>query len=86
MGCSIAINIMGELTLTSNVEIVIGSVYIVVSNASLLGGSVINVTARASDPPQLVTGTPDDAQCGGGGHGGRGASCMMDNKKLPKEI
>ncbi|KAH6757927.1 ephrin type-B receptor [Perilla frutescens var. hirtella] len=86
MGCSIAINITGELTLKSNVENVAGSVYIVADNANLLGGSVINVTARTGDPLQLATGTPDDAPGGGGGHGGRGASCVMDNKKLPEKI
>ncbi|KAH6797992.1 hypothetical protein C2S52_022546 [Perilla frutescens var. hirtella] len=57
MGCSIAINITNELTLKSNVEIVVGSVYIVAGNANLLGGSVINVTERAGDLPQPTTGT-----------------------------
>lgn len=86
MGCSIAINVTGEFALKPFVEIVAGSVYIVAGNASLLEGSVINVTARAGEPPPPETGTPDDAQGGGGGHGGRGASCVMDNKKLPEEI
>ncbi|KAL0374445.1 UNVERIFIED_CONTAM: hypothetical protein Sradi_3360200 [Sesamum radiatum] len=55
-------------------------------NASLFGGSVINVTARAGELPNPKTGTPDDAQGGGAGHGGRGASCVMDNKKLPEDV
>ncbi|XP_042055568.1 uncharacterized protein LOC121800075 [Salvia splendens] len=86
VGCSIVINVTGEVILKSFVEIVAGSVYIVAGNASVSGGSLINVTARAGSPPEPATGTPDDPQGGGGGHGGRGASCVMDNKKLPEEI
>ena len=86
IGCSIVINVTGEVILKSFVEIVAGSVYIVAGNASVSGGSLINATARAGLPPEPATGTPDDAQGGGGGHGGRGASCVMDNKKLPEEI
>lgn len=86
LGCSIEINITGEFRLNSFAEIVAGSVYIVAGNASISGDSVINVTARAGDPPDPSTGTPDDGQGGGGGHGGRGASCVMDNKKLPEDV
>ncbi|KAK4415618.1 hypothetical protein Salat_2669200 [Sesamum alatum] len=86
LGCSIEINITGELRLNSFAQIVAGSVYIVSGNASLFGGSVINVTARAGKLPDPQTGTPDDAQGGGAGHGGRGASCVMDNKKLPEDV
>lgn len=86
LGCSIEINITGEFRLNPFAEIVAGSVYIVSGNISLLGGSVINVTARAGKPPDPSTGTPDDADGGGGGHGGRGASCVMDNKKLPEDV
>ncbi|KAL1547710.1 hypothetical protein AAHA92_16030 [Salvia divinorum] len=86
IGCSIVINVTGEVILKSFVEIVAGSVYIVAGNTSVSGGSLINVTAGAGSPPEPATGTPDDAQGGGGGHGGRGASCVMDNKKLPEEI
>ncbi|KAH6826746.1 hypothetical protein C2S53_012273 [Perilla frutescens var. hirtella] len=67
-------------------RIVAGSVYIVAGNASLLGVLVINVTVRVGDPSQPATGTLDNAHGGGGGQDGRGASCMMDNKKLPEEI
>ncbi|KAL3644317.1 hypothetical protein CASFOL_012249 [Castilleja foliolosa] len=86
LGCSVVINITGQFRLNSFAEIVAGSVYIVAGNASLSGNSVINVTARAGEPPLPSTGTPDDAQGGGGGHGGRGASCVMDNKKLPEDV
>ncbi|KAK6147787.1 hypothetical protein DH2020_018699 [Rehmannia glutinosa] len=86
LGCSIVINVTGEFRLNSFAEIVAGSVFIVAGNASLFGGSVINVTARAAELPEPSKGTPDDAQGGGAGHGGRGASCVMDNKKLPEDV
>ncbi|PIN14347.1 hypothetical protein CDL12_13025 [Handroanthus impetiginosus] len=86
LGCLIEINITGDLILNPFAEIVAGSVYIVAGNASLFGGSVINVTARADDLLEPSQGTPDDAEGGGGGHGGRGASCVMDNKKLPEDV
>lgn len=84
--CSITINITGNIKLKSNARILGGSVYIVAGNASLISGSVINVTGLAGDPPKQSTGTPKDYQGGGGGHGGRGASCVMDNKKLPEDV
>ncbi|KAL6517054.1 hypothetical protein OROHE_018014 [Orobanche hederae] len=86
LGCSVEINVTGEFRLNSFTEIVAGSVYIVAGNASLFGNSVINVTGRAGDPPQRSTGTPEDVQGSGGGHGGRGASCVIDNKKLPEDV
>ncbi|KAL3829950.1 hypothetical protein ACJIZ3_018752 [Penstemon smallii] len=86
LGCSIKINITGQFILNPFSEIVAGSVRIISGNASLFEGSVINVTARGGVPPDPSTGTPDDAQGGGGGHGGRGASCVMDNKKLPEDV
>ncbi|KAL8040499.1 hypothetical protein ABFX02_10G102100 [Erythranthe guttata] len=86
LGCTIEINVTGDFRLNSFSEITAGSVYIVAGNASLSGGSVINVTARAGEPPDPSTGTPDDGQGGGGGHGGRGASCVVDNKKLPEDV
>ncbi|KAG8376085.1 hypothetical protein BUALT_Bualt09G0026800 [Buddleja alternifolia] len=86
LGCSIEINITGEFRLNSFAQIVAGSVYIEAGNASLSENSMINVTARAGEPPEPSTGTPDDTNGGGGGHGGRGASCVMDNKKLPEDV
>lgn len=86
LGCSIGVNITGDLRMNSFSKIVAGSVYVLAGNASLFGDSMINVTARASDPEGPSRGTPVDAQGGGGGHGGRGASCVMDNKKLPEDV
>ncbi|XP_060213917.1 uncharacterized protein LOC132641059 isoform X2 [Lycium barbarum] len=85
-GCSITINITGHLKLNANSRILGGSVYIVAGNVSLISGSVINVTGLAGDPPDGSSGTPKDYEGGGGGYGGRGASCVMDNKKLPEDV
>ncbi|XP_022893269.1 uncharacterized protein LOC111407817 isoform X2 [Olea europaea var. sylvestris] len=86
LGCSIEINITGEFRLNPFAKIVAGSVYIVAGNASLFGDSLINVTALAGEPPEDSTGTPREVQGGGGGHGGRGASCVMDSKMLPEDV
>lgn len=85
-GCSILINVSGEFTLRLNGMIVAGSVSIYASNASLLSGSVVNVTGLAGEPPAQTSGTPSGVQGAGGGHGGRGASCVTDNTKLPDDV
>lgn len=84
-GCSITINITGDFKLSSDAVITAGSVYIVAGNATLFSGSLINSTALAGVPP-VSYGTPDEEQGGGGGFGGRGASCVMDNQKLPEDV
>lgn len=85
LGCSIVINITGEFKLHQSAEIIAGSAYLVAGNATFFSGSVINTTSLGGEPP-VSTGTPHEAQGGGGGHGGRGASCVMDNKKLPEDV
>ncbi|XP_019191996.1 PREDICTED: uncharacterized protein LOC109186463 isoform X2 [Ipomoea nil] len=85
-GCSIQVNITGEFRLNANARIIAGSVYIVSGNTTLLGGSLINVTALAGDPPGNSRGTPKEYEGGGAGHGGRGASCLMDITKLPEDV
>lgn len=84
-GCSIVVNITGEFRLNPSAKIVAGSVYIEAGNATLFTGSVINSTALGGEP-SIITGTPTEAQGAGGGYGGRGASCVMDNKKLPEDV
>ncbi|KAF5481918.1 hypothetical protein F2P56_002530 [Juglans regia] len=86
LGCSITVNLSGEFCLSSNSTIVAGSVTVNAWNASLFEGSKINVTALAGAPPAQTSGSPDGVEGAGGGHGGRGASCVSDNKKLPDDI
>ncbi|XP_048442669.1 uncharacterized protein LOC103943935 isoform X2 [Pyrus x bretschneideri] len=86
LGCEIVVNISGEFSLGRNSMIIAGLVSVNASNASFLTGSVINVTALAGAPPAQTSGTPDGVQGSGGGHGGRGASCVIDNTKLPDDV
>lgn len=86
LGCSFVVNISGEFSLGSNSMIIAGLVSVNASNANLSIGSVINVTALAGAPPPQTSGTPEGVQGSGGGHGGRGASCVTDNTKLPSDV
>ncbi|KAL5572508.1 hypothetical protein UlMin_022105 [Ulmus minor] len=86
LGCSILINISGEFTLSKNSKIIAGLVSVNAWNASFSEGSLINVTGLAGEAPAHSSGTPSGIQGAGGGHGGRGASCVSDNKKLPDDV
>ncbi|KAL0015634.1 hypothetical protein SO802_002703 [Lithocarpus litseifolius] len=85
-GCSITVNMSGGFSLGSNSVILAGSVRVYSWNASLFKGSMINVSAMAGIPPAQTSGTPSGVQGAGGGHGGRGASCVLDNTKLPDDV
>ena len=86
LGCSILINISRGFSLHSSSLIIAGTVSVISQNASLLDGSVINVTGLAGAPPAQTSGSPSGTQGAGGGHGGRGASCVTDNTKLPDDV
>lgn len=86
VGCSILVNISGEFVMGVNSSIIAGTVFVEAQNASLSDGSIINVTALAGAPPPQTSGTPSGVQGSGGGHGGRGASCVTDNTKLPEDV
>ncbi|XP_061371138.1 uncharacterized protein LOC133313747 isoform X2 [Gastrolobium bilobum] len=86
LGCVILINMSREFSLQDGAVIIAGTVVVASQNASLLGGSVINVTGLAGAPPAQTSGTPSGTQGAGGGHGGRGATCVSDNTKLPDDV
>ncbi|XP_019446403.1 PREDICTED: uncharacterized protein LOC109349844 [Lupinus angustifolius] len=86
LGCVILINVSGEFTLQSGAVIIAATFSVVAQNASLIEGSVVNVTGLAGEPPAQTSGTPSGTQGAGGGHGGRGASCVSDNTKLPDDV
>lgn len=86
LGCSILINVTGEFKLGQNSTIIAASVGVSARVAEFSERSLINVTASAGDPPEQTSGTPSGVQGGGGGHGGRGASCVSDNTKLPDDV
>lgn len=85
-GCSIAVNISGNFTLGVNSSIVSGTFELVAQNASFLNGSVVNTTGLAGAPPPQTSGTPQGIEGGSGGHGGRGACCLVDESKLPEDV
>ncbi|KAJ4959336.1 hypothetical protein NE237_026447 [Protea cynaroides] len=85
-GCSITVNISGDFCLGQNALILAGTFLLIAQNASLLDGSIINTTALAGPPPSQTSGTPQGIVGAGGGHGGRGASCLTDKAKLPDDV
>ncbi|CAK7353096.1 unnamed protein product [Dovyalis caffra] len=85
-GCSITINISGNFNLSVNSSIVTGTFELVANNASFFNGSVVNTTGLAGDPPPQTSGTPQGLEGAGGGHGGRGACCLVDKEKLPEDV
>lgn len=84
--CSIQINMSGDFTLSQNAMIFAGTLYVTAYNVNLIEFSVVNVTGLAGEPPPQTSGTPSGVQGAGGGHGGRGASCVTDNTKLPDDV
>ncbi|EOY30581.1 Uncharacterized protein TCM_037740 isoform 2 [Theobroma cacao] len=85
--CSISINVShGEFSLGQNSSVFAGTVFVSAWNASFFEGSVVNVSGLAGQPPAQTSGTPSGIQGAGGGHGGRGASCVTDNTKLPDDV
>ena len=85
-GCSIWINVSKDFNLGRGSTIVAGLVSVNALNSNLSDGSLINATGLAGEPPEQTSGTPSGLQGSGGGHGGRGASCVSDNTKLPDDV
>ncbi|KAL5558615.1 hypothetical protein UlMin_034826 [Ulmus minor] len=85
-GCYLTVNITGNFSLGNSSSIVAGGFELVANNASILDGSTVNTTGLAGDPPPQTSGTPQGIDGAGGGHGGRGACCLVDSKKLPEDV
>ena len=85
-GCAIIINITGNFSLGSNASLLAGAFELTACNASFLNGSALNTTALAGKPPPQTSGTPQGIDGAGGGHGGRGACCLVDQTKLPEDV
>jgi hypothetical protein len=86
LGCVIKINMSTEFTLQKGSVIIAGTVVIWAKNSTFFDGSVVNVTGLAGSPPAQTSGTPSGIQGAGGGYGGRGATCVSDNTKLPDDV
>ncbi|KAI0500676.1 hypothetical protein KFK09_018892 [Dendrobium nobile] len=79
-GCYVTVNISGIVRVGSYAEIIAGSIIFVSTNLSLDPHSTINTRASGGPPPEQTSGTPIGYDGAGGGHGGRGASCLKSNK------
>ncbi|XP_020694920.1 uncharacterized protein LOC110108571 [Dendrobium catenatum] len=79
-GCYVTVNISGIVRVGSYAEIIAGSIIFVSTNLSLDLHSTINTAASGGPPPEQTSGTPIGYDGAGGGHGGRGASCLKSNK------
>ncbi|KAL8209856.1 hypothetical protein R6Q57_006588 [Mikania cordata] len=85
-GCEIGINVTGNFSLGENARILVGSFDLVAMTAGFGIGSLVNTTGLAGDPPEQTSGTPQGVDGAGGGHGGRGAACLVDDTQLPDDV
>ncbi|EEF33618.1 conserved hypothetical protein [Ricinus communis] len=79
-GCMITLNMTGNVNIGQYASIVAGSVVFAAANLTMEHFSSINTTALGGAPPPQTSGTPVGYDGAGGGHGGRGASCLTKNK------
>ncbi|GMI97958.1 hypothetical protein like AT5G11700 [Hibiscus trionum] len=86
LGCSITVNISGNFSLGENSTVVTGTFQLAAYNASFFNGSAVNTTGWAGDPPPQTSGAPQGLDGAGGGHGGRGACCSVDDRKRAEDI
>eukprot|EP00250_Pteridium_aquilinum_P010753 c19609_g1_i2 orf=575-4888(+) len=80
-GCTIQINLSGDVYLEMSSSIVAGTIVIDAENVMLADNSSLNTTALAGSPPPQTSGTPLGLDGAGGGYGGRGAFCVKGDDK-----
>ncbi|KAF8380637.1 hypothetical protein HHK36_028126 [Tetracentron sinense] len=78
-GCLITFNISGNVKVGEYAAIIASSVVVSATNLTLNYHSSINTTSLGGPPPSQTSGTPIGNDGAGGGHGGRGASCLKTN-------
>lgn len=79
-GCTISFNLSGTVKVGQNAAIVSGTVIFSAVNLTMGPNSSINTTALGGTPPSQTSGMPVGNDGAGGGHGGRGASCLKTNR------
>nr|DAD18250.1 TPA_asm: hypothetical protein HUJ06_019713 [Nelumbo nucifera] len=79
-GCLISFNISGNVKVGQYAALIAGSVIVYATNLTLDYHSTINTTSLGGSPPSQTSGTPIGYDGAGGGHGGRGASCLKNNR------
>ncbi|KAL2472142.1 hypothetical protein Adt_40278 [Abeliophyllum distichum] len=78
-GCTMSFNLSGTVKVGQNAAIVSGTVIFSAVSLTMGLNSSINTTALGGTPPSQTSGTPVGNDGAGGGHGGRGASCLKTN-------
>lgn len=77
--CTLIFNISGNVEVGEYAAIVASTVIVYATNLTLDLHSNINTTSLGGPPPAPTSGTPSGYEGAGGGHGGRGASCLVNN-------
>lgn len=78
-GCVIIFNMSGNVNVGQYATIRAGSIVFAAANLTLEFNSSLNTTSLGGLPPSQTSGTPVGYDGAGGGHGGRGASCLKNN-------
>lgn len=79
-GCTIVFNMSGNVKISQHATIVAGSIVVSAESMHLENNASINTTSFGGPPPPQTSGTPVGLDGAGGGHGGRGASCVKTEK------
>lgn len=79
-GCMLIFNLSGNVNVGKYATIAASSVVLSAANLMMESYSSINTTSLGGSPPPQTSGTPVGYEGAGGGHGGRGASCLKNNK------
>ncbi|KAL8064669.1 hypothetical protein ABFX02_01G106300 [Erythranthe guttata] len=79
-GCTISFNLSGNAKVGQNAAIVAGTVVFSAASLTMGPNSSLNTSALGGSPPPQTSGTPVGYDGAGGGHGGRGASCLKTNQ------
>ncbi|KAK4802153.1 hypothetical protein SAY86_000356 [Trapa natans] len=78
-GCTISFNVSGYVRIGQHASMIAGSVILNAANITIDNNASINTTSFGGPPPSQTSGTPVGYDGAGGGHGGRGASCVKSN-------
>ncbi|KAK6129455.1 hypothetical protein DH2020_036804 [Rehmannia glutinosa] len=79
-GCTISFNLSGNAKVGQNATIVAGTVVFAAASLTMGPNSSLNTSSLGGSPPPQTSGTPVGYDGAGGGHGGRGASCLKTNR------
>ncbi|KAL0329111.1 UNVERIFIED_CONTAM: hypothetical protein Sradi_4897800 [Sesamum radiatum] len=78
-GCTISFNLSGNIKVGQNAAVVAGTVVFSAVSLTMGPNSSLNTSSLGGSPPPQTSGTPVGYDGAGGGHGGRGASCLKTN-------